>query len=125
MDNIPLFLISTIAELLEVHPETLRVWERHGIVRPTRKGRRRFYSNNDLKRLYFIKRLIKEGLNIPAIKHYLILYPCWHHDDCPTCMHRSSVACAKLCWKEEGVYCNVTPDEDSCSECQFSRLEEA
>ena len=119
MDNTPLYLISIVANLLGVHPETIRVWERNGIISPSRRGRWRFYTNNDLKRLYFIKRLIEEGLNLPAIRHYLRLYPCWHFDNCPACMHRSSASCAKSCWKEEGAFCNVSVDEDSCSECQF------
>jgi len=120
MENKPLYPIGVVADLLNAHPETIRVWERNGIIKPKRRGRQRFYSNNDLKRLQFIKRLINEGLNLPAIRHYLRLYPCWHVDDCPSCMYRSTDAsCVKSCWKEEGTFCYVSPDVDSCATCKL------
>ena len=51
MEEIPLYSIGVVSDLLHVHPETIRVWERHGVIRVQRRGRRRFYSNSDLKRL--------------------------------------------------------------------------
>jgi MerR family transcriptional regulator, heat shock protein HspR len=114
------FPIGVISELLEVHPETLRVWERNGIVIPVRRSGRRFYSQTDLQRLRFIQKLMSEDLNLPAVKHYLHLYPCWQLEDCPACMHASKVAsCAKRCWKDEGTYCQVTAGENACSRCNF------
>ena len=118
--SLPVFPIGIVSELLDVHPETVRVWERHGIINPKRRSGKRFYSEIDLKRLQFIQRLINERLNLPAIRHYLRLYPCWQLDGCPACMHRSDLTtCTKPCWKEEGTYCHVYGDEDTCLECQF------
>ena len=120
MPNRPRYTISIVSELVAVHPETIRVWERKGLIRPSRRSGKRFYSENDLKRLRFIKSLIAERLNLPGIKHYLRLYPCWQQDGCPSCMHRSNlVLCGKLCWKEEGTYCVATDNEDICSKCEF------
>jgi len=108
--------------MLNVHPETVRVWERHGVVRPGRRSGRRFYSDDDLKRLRFVQRLTNEGLNLPAIRHYLRLYPCWELEGCPECMHRSQdAACTKPCWKEEGTYCQVSGSEDLCRNCEYRR----
>jgi len=122
MHNRPLYPIGIVAELLNVHPETVRVWERHGVVQPQRRNGKRFYSDNDLKRLHFIQRLIEEGLNLPAISHFLRLYPCWRQEDCPVCMQRSErIGCAKPCWKEEGTYCQVSVNEDMCANCEFYR----
>jgi hypothetical protein len=124
MQNRPVYPIGIVSELLDAHPETLRVWERHGLVRPQRRGSKRFYSDNDLKRLQFIQRLQKKGLMLRAISYFLQLYPCWHKDDCPVCMHRSeSTSCAKPCWREEGTYCVVSSDEDLCTSCQYRRQE--
>lgn len=116
----PVFPIGVVSELLDVHPETLRIWERHGIVSPIRRSGRRFYSEIDVKRLRFIQKLMSEDLNLPAIQHYLQLYPCWQHDDCPACMHVSKVAsCVKRCWKDDSSYCQVVVGENTCSDCEF------
>jgi len=120
MPNSPVYTIGIVSELLDVHPETLRIWKKRGIVRPSRRSGKRFYSQNDLKRLRFIKRLIAESLNLPAIKFYLQFYPCWQANGCPRCMHSSRFAlCGKPCWKEEGAYCLVTGNKDTCSKCEF------
>ena len=122
MTNLPLYTIGVVAELLGVHPETIRVWERYGVIKPQRRSGRRFYSETDLKKLQFVKRLIADDLNLPAVCHYLRLYPCWQMDGCPGCMHGSRlVACAKPCWREEGIYCQVSGDEDTCLNCEFQK----
>ena len=120
MPNRPVYPIGVVAELLNVHPETIRVWERYNVIQTQRRSGKRFYSENDLKRLRFVQRLKAEGLNLPAIRHYLRLYPCWQSDGCPACMHQTKSAwCAKPCWKEEGTYCQASDNEDTCSSCEF------
>lgn len=122
MNNLPLYTIGIVSELLNVHPETIRVWERQGIIKPQRRSGKRFYSETDLKRLQFIKKLIRDKLNIPAILHYLRLYPCWQMDGCPSCMQVSELsACAKPCWREEGKYCQVYGNEAMCLNCEFQK----
>lgn len=122
MINVPLFPIGVISELLGVHPETVRVWERHGIIKPQRRSGKRFYSETDLKRLQFVKKLMTEHLNLPAINHYLRLYPCWQMDDCPKCMQASEFTpCSKPCWREEGKYCQVYGNEAMCLNCEFKK----
>jgi MerR family transcriptional regulator/heat shock protein HspR len=49
-----LYAIGVVSEILDVHPETIRVWERRGLIQPSRRGGKRLYSDNDLKRLRFI-----------------------------------------------------------------------
>ena len=122
MQNLPVYPIGVVSELLNVHPETMRVWERHNLIKPQRRSGKRFYSDNDLKRLRFIQRLMAENLNIPAIRYYLQSYPCWQLGDCPACMHRSEVAeCGKPCWKEEGTYCQLYSSPDTCLNCEFHK----
>ena len=122
MPNRPRYTIGIISEFVDVHPETIRIWERHGLIGPARRSGKRFYSENDLKRLLFIKKVKEDGLNIPAIKHHLKLYPCWfcRSDQCPNCGDRpKSPNCIKPCWKEDGC-CQATNDSETCLKCEFN-----
>ncbi len=60
----PLFMISVVSEMFHIHPQTLRLYEREGLICPKRVGRARLYSQEDLERLRMILRLTKElGVN--------------------------------------------------------------
>ena len=121
MGNRPLYPISVVAELINVHPATIRAWEKNGVIQPARRSGKRFYSTNDLKRLQFIQQLTQEGLNLPAIRYHLKLYPCWYSDGCPNCVHNSDgLSCGKPCWKDEGTLCQVWATEDLCLMCEFN-----
>lgn len=117
----PLYTIGVVAEMLGIHPETIRVWETSGAVRPPqRRSGKRFYSENDLKRLRFIHKLAGEGLTQRAIIYYLRLYPCWKTTDCAGCAHSSvQSGSTKPCWQEDGSYCQVVNLEDQCSGCSL------
>ena len=120
MQSRPVYPMGVVSELLKLHPETLRTWERYGVICPQRRSGKRFYSDFDLKRLRFIQKLMEMGLNLPAIRHYLQFYPCWEMDDCPGCMHRTEYkSCAKPCWKEDGIYCEVYGDVNACANCEL------
>jgi MerR family transcriptional regulator/heat shock protein HspR len=68
-------MISVAAELVGMHPQTLRMYEAKGLVRPARTpGGTRLYSENDLERLRLIQRLTTElGLNLAGVEHVLRL----------------------------------------------------
>lgn len=121
MSNRPVYPIGVVSEILEVHPETIRQWERGGVIGlPQRRSGKRYYSDDDLKRLKFIRKLTNEGLNLTAVRHYLKLYPCWDMQECPGCMRQTQNAgCAKPCWKEDDTYCLVSSDEDLCKDCSL------
>ena len=60
----PLFIISVVCEMFHVHPQTLRMYEREGLVHPQRVGRSRMYSQEDLERIRTILNLTKDlGVN--------------------------------------------------------------
>lgn len=60
----PLYLISIVSEMLKVHPQTLRLYEREGFVCPKRTKRQRLYSEKDVEQLNFILQLTREmGVN--------------------------------------------------------------
>lgn len=71
----PIFVISVAARLAEMHPQTLRTYDRIGLVRPQRsKGRGRRYSPRDVARLRLIQRLSQEeGINLEGIRRILVM----------------------------------------------------
>jgi MerR family transcriptional regulator/heat shock protein HspR len=68
-----LFFISMAAEMLGMHPQTLRKYERLGLVRPTRTiGSMRVYSRDELERLRLIKHLVEDGgINLAGVQRLL------------------------------------------------------
>src|SRR5512145_1628958 len=68
-----LYFISMAARMLDMHPQTLRKYERLGLVRPTRTiGSMRVYSQDELERLRLIKHLVEEaGINLAGVRRLL------------------------------------------------------
>ena len=64
------FMISVVARRFEVHPQTLRLYEREGLVTPSRtRGNTRLYSEEDLERLSFILNLTRDlGVNLAGVE---------------------------------------------------------
>jgi len=71
----PLFMISVASELADMHPQTLRMYERRGLVRPKRSLKQtRLYSMEDVERLRYIQQLTNElGLNLAGVERVLEL----------------------------------------------------
>ncbi|MGH2976789.1 MAG: heat shock protein transcriptional repressor HspR [Gaiellaceae bacterium] len=71
----PIYMISVAAELVGVHPQTLRMYETKGLVRPQRTpGGTRLYSEADIERLRIVQRLTTElGLNLAGVELVLRL----------------------------------------------------
>jgi len=65
----PVYLISVVATMLEIHPQTLRQYEREGLVEPSRtQGRMRLYSQRDIDRMKLILRLTRQmGVNLAGV----------------------------------------------------------
>src|SRR5271154_591720 len=63
------YMISAVAEMYEIHPQTLRLYEREGLLKPSRtEGNTRLYTDKDLERLEFILNLARDlGVNIAGI----------------------------------------------------------
>ena len=75
MDDRPIYMISVAAELVGMHPQTLRIYETKGLVRPKRTaGNTRLYSERDVERLRVIQKLTTElGLNLAGVELVLRL----------------------------------------------------
>lgn len=65
----PVYLISVVAQMLDIHPQTLRQYEREGLVEPSRtQGRMRLYSQRDIERMKLILRLTRQmGVNLAGV----------------------------------------------------------
>jgi MerR family transcriptional regulator/heat shock protein HspR len=72
-DDRPRYMISVAADLVGMHPQTLRIYESKGLIRPKRtSGNTRLYSEADVERLRLIQRLTTElGLNLAGVEQVL------------------------------------------------------
>ena len=75
MDERPRYMISVAADIVGMHPQTLRIYEQKGLVRPQRTpGNTRLYSERDLDRLRLVQRLTTEfGLNLAGVERVIAL----------------------------------------------------
>jgi MerR family transcriptional regulator/heat shock protein HspR len=66
----PLYMIGAVAEMLNIHPQTLRLWERKGLIRPSRTvGRTRMYSVADVEEIARVLRLTRDlGVNLAGVE---------------------------------------------------------
>jgi MerR family transcriptional regulator, heat shock protein HspR len=72
--NQGLYIISVAASLADVHPQTLRLYERKGLLRPARTAKnRRRYSEDDIQRLRRIQELTGQGLNLSGVSKVLAM----------------------------------------------------
>jgi len=121
----PVFTIGTVARMIEVAVQTIRLYEQEGLIMPfkTETGRR-MYSLHDLERLKCIRKLLtQDGLNISGIKRLMSLIPCWEFkggldEDCKQCpAYYETIG---PCWslKQVGNKC-VGQD---CRQCTVYRM---
>jgi MerR family transcriptional regulator/heat shock protein HspR len=75
VDAEPVYVISVVSRMLQMHPQTLRKYERAGLIQPSRtEGMLRLYSDDDVRRLRLIKRLVEDfGLNLAGVELILRL----------------------------------------------------
>ena len=63
-----IFTIGVAAQMLDVHPRTLRIYEEEGLIAPMRKGKWRYYTMDDIKWIECLRELIQEhGISIAAV----------------------------------------------------------
>ena len=125
-DEKGLYTIGMVSDILNKHPETLRVWERNLLIKPLRQNSQRRYSNNDLLRLRFIIYLIDEkGLNVAGVREVVSMYPCWFKRDCPGGAKKNSATQineARVCWKKQETYCLKPIDKaEICAVCLINK----
>ena len=86
--DVPVYPIGVAARLLNIHPRTLRIYEKEGLIKPTHMGSRRMFSANDIQWVTCLRSLIHDdGISIPGLKKLLNYAPCWELADCPPDVH--------------------------------------
>lgn len=84
MSDKAIFPIGTAANMLEVHPRTLRVYEEEGLIQPIRKGQWRYYTIDNIHWISCLRDMVHEqGMSIAAIKKLLQYTHCWNIAECP------------------------------------------
>ena len=79
-----LLTIGMAAEMLEIHPRTLRNYEEAGLICPKRKGKWRYYTLRDIQWIECLREMVHtHGVSINAVKKLLQFTPCWNIVDCP------------------------------------------
>lgn len=116
----PVYPISIVAELIGTTDQTLRLYEKHGLVSPARRKNTRYYSDNDVKWIKCVRDLIhKKKISIPAIKKLLDYAPCWEIKDCPEEQKSGCSAVieqTKSCWQLNRTICSTNSGK-SCEDC--------
>lgn len=127
-NELPAYPIGVAAQILGVHPRTLRLYEAAGLVRPNRRGLQRLFSNNDLRWIQCVRKMIHdEGIGISGIKRLLALAPCW---EVVQCSDEVRAACSAYqdrgipCWELTRRACSRGPDQ--CGKCEvYLKAQEA
>jgi hypothetical protein len=124
-NHIPLHTIATVAGMLGVSVETLRLYDRRGLILVHKtEGNQRLYSESDVERLRCIRSAINEHkISIEGIRHMHAMIPCWEHIQCPM---EQRVACPAYNTPEAG--CWTYKHEDNackgrdCRDCRVYQL---
>jgi hypothetical protein len=118
--NKPIYPIGVVAEIIGVHPRTIRVYEQEGLIKPPRRGGKRFFSNADLQWLRCLRKLISEdGLNIAGIKKLLSMVPCWQIRNCDEETRKKCPAMLNFstpCWEIKPQVCRQKGLD--CADCE-------
>jgi len=107
--NLPLYPIGVVAELVGTSKQTLRLYENYGLIKPSRRNKNRYYSKNDIKWIQCIRNMLHEKkFSIEGIKKLLEYAPCWELKDCPPetrdeCSAYMTVT--KPCWELNKAIC--------------------
>jgi len=123
-ENDPILNIGLAAKKLNIAVPTMRMYEKAGLIIPYRNETgRRYYSFSDLKRISFIRKLIKkESMNLAGIRRLMALLPCWKLKPCSATAKLNCPAyhdCRTICWLSPNTACHES--SRSCRECPVYR----
>jgi MerR family transcriptional regulator/heat shock protein HspR len=118
--DVPLYPIGIVAELVGTTDQTLRLYEKHGLIKPARRNKNRYYSENDIKWIRCIRELIHhKKISIQGIKKLLDYAPCWELTECSEERRKqcsSYIDRTKPCWELNRKICNVDSGK-ICDDC--------
>jgi MerR family transcriptional regulator/heat shock protein HspR len=109
--DIPLYPIGVVAELIGTTDQTLRLYEKHGLILPARRNKNRYYSENDIKWLRCIRELIhSKKISIQGIRKLMEYAPCWELTEC------AYIDRTKPCWELNRQICQRESGK-VCEDC--------
>lgn len=118
--NMPLYSIGVVADLIGVNEQTLRIYEKHGLIKPGRRNKNRFYSENDIKWLQCMRGLLhNKKISIEGIKMLLNYAPCWEITECSKELKDKCSAFidkTKPCWELNRMICKKESGK-ICEDC--------
>jgi MerR family transcriptional regulator/heat shock protein HspR len=118
--DMPLYSIGIVAELIGITDQTIRLYEKHGLIKPARRNKNRYYSENDIKWLACIRDLIHaKKISIEGIKKLLEYAPCWEITECSEQRRNKCTAYidkTKPCWELNRMICNKESGR-MCEDC--------
>ena len=118
--DIPLYPIGIVAELVGTTDQTLRLYEKHGLITPARRNKNRYYSENDIKWIRCIRELIHtKKISIQGIKKLLEYAPCWELTQCDEDRKKSCssyVDKTRPCWELNRRIC-ARESGKICEDC--------
>ncbi len=89
----PIFSIGTAANILEVHPRTLKIYEKEGLIKPFTRAGRRYFSINDIQWIACLRNMIHDhGISIASVKRILMFTSCHEIVGCPEAKRKRCMA---------------------------------
>jgi len=118
--SMPLYTIGIVAELIGTSAQTIRNYEKQGLIKPARRNKNRFYSENDLKWLRCLRDILhNKKISIEGIRKLLNYTQCWELTDCPAEVRAACPVYMKTgnkCWEQYRKICKKMPDK-MCENC--------
>jgi MerR family transcriptional regulator/heat shock protein HspR len=118
--DMPLFPIGIVADLIGTTEQTVRLYEKHDLIKPARRNKNRYYSENDIKWLQCLRDLLhNKKISIEGIKKLLNYLPCW---EMTNCSKEKRSACSafvdktKPCWEMNKKICKREANA-LCKDC--------
>lgn len=118
--SMPLYPIGIVAELIGTTDQTLRLYEKHGLIKPARRNKNRYFSENDIKWIRCLRDLIHtQKISIEGIKKLLDYAACWDITKCAEDKRNKCTAYidrTKPCWELNKTLCSKESGK-LCEDC--------
>ena len=119
-ENKAFYPIGVVAELIGITKQTLRLYEKHKLIKPTRRNKHRYYSDNDIRWIQCLRDLLhNKRISIEGIKKLLNYAPCWELTECSQERRENCSAYidrAKPCWEFNSMICKSASGK-TCENC--------